>query len=131
MFSKKENIDSSMINLIYEKIERLIDIPKELDFIFNFKLENEKCSLILKEPSSQIIFKKLLHCMKINNVWNAKEFKNIILNIQDQTGVKGKNLWMPIRIVLTGNYHGPDIGSIVEILGKEKCKKRIQAQINE
>ena len=128
--SNKEKIDALMINLIQEKIERLIDIPKELDFIFQYKLQNEKCDFLLKENSSQIIFKELIERIKTNDVWNGQEFKNIISDIQKKTCIKGKDLWMPIRVVLTGNLNGPDIGSIVEILGKEKCKKRIQAQIN-
>ena len=130
-FSQNMQIDISMINLIYEKIERLVDIPKELDFFFNFELENEKCELIIKEKQSQIIFKELYNNINKNQKWTSDEFKNIIFNIQKKTGIKGKNLWMPIRVILTGKLNGPDIGSIIEILGFEECKKRIKNQINE
>ena len=40
-------------------------------------------------------------------------------------GIKGKLLWMPIRIALTGQMHGPELGYIVEYLGKEENIKRI------
>ena len=30
--------------------------------------------------------------------------------VQKETGVKGKNLWMPIRIAVTGITHGPELG---------------------
>ena len=49
--------------------------------------------------------------------------------IQDDTKIKGKNLWMPIRLAITGQMHGPDIGNIVEILGRDEVIRRIQ--INE
>ena len=62
---------------------------------------------------------------------DSNEFKIIVSEIQNSIGIKGKNLWTPIRIVITGKLRGPDIGSIVEIIGKEECIRRVQIQINE
>jgi len=47
-------------------------------------------------------------------------------SIQKKTGVKGKFLWMPVRIALTGRMHGPELPRVVEILGKEKCESFIK-----
>lgn len=41
--------------------------------------------------------------------------------VQKETGVKGKNLWMPIRVAVSGMVHGPELPETVEILGKEKA----------
>ena len=38
-----------------------------------------------------------------------------------KTGVKGKNLFMPIRIAVSGQMHGPELGETIELLGKEKA----------
>ena len=51
--------------------------------------------------------------------------------VQSNTNIKGKNLWSPIRIALTGTAHGADLGSIVEILGYKKCCQRIYQSIND
>lgn len=40
--------------------------------------------------------------------------------VQKETGVKGKNLYMPIRVATSGEQHGPSIGLTIEVLGKEK-----------
>jgi glutamyl-tRNA synthetase len=32
----------------------------------------------------------------------------------------------PLRIALSGKAGGPDLGAILEILGKEECLRRIQ-----
>jgi len=56
---------------------------------------------------------------------NNEVFRQIMKSIQIDTGIKGKNLWMPIRMALTGVEHGPELPVIVEILGLEKCKKYI------
>ena len=39
--------------------------------------------------------------------------------------VKGKELFFPIRLALWGDVHGPDIGLIIKILGKEKTLARL------
>ncbi|AMB99289.1 glutamate--tRNA ligase [Aerococcus urinaehominis] len=40
--------------------------------------------------------------------------------VQKETGIKGKNLYMPIRVATSGEAHGPSIGLTIEVLGKEK-----------
>ncbi len=42
-------------------------------------------------------------------------------------GIKGKYLYMPIRIYLCGNEHGPDLPKIISILGLRNCIQRIQS----
>lgn len=44
-----------------------------------------------------------------------------IKTVQKETGIKGKNLWMPIRVAVSGVTHGPELPETVEILGKEKA----------
>lgn len=41
--------------------------------------------------------------------------------VQKETGIKGKNLWMPIRVAVSGVTHGPELPETVELLGKEKA----------
>ena len=48
--------------------------------------------------------------------------ENILASIkavQKETGIKGKNLFMPIRIATSGQMHGPDLPNTIEIMGQE------------
>ena len=51
--------------------------------------------------------------------------RSVFKEIQKETGIKGKNLFMPIRVALTGQTHGPELFEIIPILGKEKLIKRL------
>ncbi len=53
-------------------------------------------------------------------------FKPLLSEVQKDTGVKGKNLFMPVRLALTGEEHGPEIGLIAYVLGKEEVLKRLK-----
>ena len=55
---------------------------------------------------------------------NTEFAKTIMKKVQKTTGVKGKNLFMPVRAILTGNVHGPELVNVIEILGKENLLKR-------
>ena len=43
-----------------------------------------------------------------------------------ETALKGKFVFMPIRVALTGQMHGPDLPKTMEVLGKETCLNRIK-----
>ena len=46
--------------------------------------------------------------------------------MQNKVGVKGKDLYMPIRLKLTGVTHGIELINIVNILGKEEVISRLK-----
>ena len=50
--------------------------------------------------------------------WNTGEIKSAIKRTGSRRGVKGKELFMPIRKALTGEEHGPDLATIIEIRGR-------------
>ncbi|MGR3741337.1 glutamate--tRNA ligase [Companilactobacillus sp. DQM5] len=53
--------------------------------------------------------------------FTATQIMNAINETKVQTGVKGRKLFMPIRIATTQSMHGPGIGEAIELLGKEKA----------
>ncbi len=53
------------------------------------------------------------------NEFTADNIFPLFKETQKETGVKGKNLWMPIRIAATGSMHGPELHVAIELLGKE------------
>ena len=53
------------------------------------------------------------------------DFGTLKKEVQTNAGVKGKDLFMPLRIALTGRLHGPDLGVISQWLDVKKVLKRI------
>ncbi len=51
--------------------------------------------------------------------WERENIRQTIKAVGRKLAVKGKDLYMPLRIALTGSMHGPDLVSIVEIRGRE------------
>ena len=62
-------------------------------------------------------------------VINKEDVKGIVKNTQVNANVKGKMLYMPLRIALTKEMHGPDFSSLVYLLGKEEIINRLNKVI--
>ncbi|EUJ47080.1 glutamate--tRNA ligase [Listeria riparia] len=61
----------------------------------------------------------------------ADEVKAAIKRVQKATGAKGKGLFMPIRVAVTGEMHGPELPQSIEVLGREKVVNRLENRLNE
>ena len=65
------------------------------------------------------------------DILNSKEFTidNIASSIKEtqvQTGQKGKNLFMPIRLATTYQEHGPELAKAIYLFGEELIKERLK-----
>ena len=45
-----------------------------------------------------------------------EEFKKIVNEVKAETGAKGKELFHPVRIAVTGSHSGPDFDKLIPIL---------------
>ncbi|WP_270311768.1 glutamate--tRNA ligase [Vagococcus fluvialis] len=63
-------------------------------------------------------------------VFEAADIKACIKAVQKETGVKGKNLFMPIRVAVSGQMHGPELAETIMLLGKEKVLDHIKQATN-
>src|SRR5690606_35182559 len=55
------------------------------------------------------------------NTWN-----DWVNSIKSHTGRKGKALFMPLRLALTGMDHGPELGNLLPVMGEDKVRQRLR-----
>ena len=84
---------------------------------------------MVDRDSSRQVFEALSQRMAAEEGIAKRQFLSIMKEVQKATGVRGKNLWMPVRIALTGEQHGPELPAVVEILGNETCLERLREQL--
>jgi len=48
--------------------------------------------------------------------------------VKDKTGAKGKALFMPLRLALTGRPHGPEMQKLLTLIGRERAMKRLSGE---
>ena len=58
--------------------------------------------------------------------WNVDVINTAINNVKNALNVKGKLLYMPIRIKASGLMHGPDLADTIYLIGKDTVIKRLK-----
>ncbi|HVL40891.1 MAG TPA: glutamate--tRNA ligase [Brevundimonas sp.] len=48
--------------------------------------------------------------------------------VKEATGAKGKALFMPLRLMITGQAHGPDMATLAPMIGRERIVKRLKGE---
>lgn len=116
-----------MIQIVRDSLVTLPDITPKLDLFFkdNLELENETLSVQVKTEEARQVYRSFLKLIETEKELTAENFGQIMKKVQKDTGIKGKKLWIPIRIAITLAEQGPDLTSVVDIFGKDKCLKMI------
>lgn len=57
--------------------------------------------------------------------WDETTWKAWTTAVKEKTGRKGKGLFMPLRLALTGLDHGPEMAKLLPLIGPEKAKRRL------
>lgn len=58
--------------------------------------------------------------------WDETTWMTWANAVKEQTGRKGKQLFMPLRQAITGMDHGPELAQLLLLIGPEKVKERLQ-----
>jgi len=59
--------------------------------------------------------------------WSDDPWHGLTNALKDETGRKGKPLFLPLRQALTGQDHGPDMKALLPLIGKDRALARLEA----
>ena len=90
--------------------------PQQLDETAMSELKKDNAEPTLKTFQAQI---------KTLPRFTATQIMQAIQATRREIGVKGRKLYMPIRIATTRSMHGPGIGEAIELLGYDKTQQHL------
>ena len=128
--------DSAWLDKAIETVrvhfEVLADAPKFMEIFAKdeFLLE-EEAKKICADPAAAIVvghLKKVLgeHLTASGETITAEAFAQVQDKVKADSGQKGKLLFMPMRIALTGATHGPELKLVIPLLGVKRALNRIE-----
>ena len=59
--------------------------------------------------------------------WSAQPWASLIAELKKSSGRKGRELFHPLRLALTGRESGPEMAGLLERMGKERAIRRLEA----
>ncbi|ANE46761.1 glutamyl-tRNA synthetase [Paenibacillus swuensis] len=116
-----------LVGLYQEQLNCAADIVPITSLFFDDIGElEEDTKAVLAEEQVPAVAEAFLKEVENAQEFSADGMKGLLKNVQTETGFKGKQLFMPIRAVLTGQVHGRDLNQTLFLLGKDKVVQRLQ-----
>jgi nondiscriminating glutamyl-tRNA synthetase len=116
---------AKITQLLAPAVDRLDQLPERAGRIFHYDaaaaLATPDNAEVLAWPHTEAVFSRFTIKVLDDEAaqagkLSAERFKAIINEVKAETGAKGKELFHPIRIVVTGSHSGPDFDRLVPIL---------------
>ena len=125
-------VDKALLNL-KDSFSNLVEAVAVFKLLskdgFDIQLEAEE---IKKWPYSKEVLQLWKQSLEERNeVYISKEvFKEIKNKIQKELGIKGKFLFMPIRVAMIGKLHGLELNAVVELIKRSLLVDRAKQTLS-
>ncbi|WP_278960523.1 glutamate--tRNA ligase [Lactobacillus apis] len=116
------SVQMSYTKQIVDLAKIFFDAPKDLS--------DEEINEIRKDEARPVIeeFKKQIDLIPR---FTSPQIMKAVQATRQETGIKGRRLFMPIRIATTRSMVGPGIGEAMELLGKEKVHEHLDLTLKQ
>jgi nondiscriminating glutamyl-tRNA synthetase len=125
---------ASILPMAVGSVDRLEEIPDRLRFIFEFDaaaaLTRDEVGHVVREPAARTVIEALAREIE-GPLLDKETFRALAGRVRSATGQKGKALFHPIRVALTGESGGPELDLAVPAIdrGAALCPQVALARI--
>lgn len=116
-----------ILEAVRGNLATLADLAPELaPFVDETPLPDADAQAVLAAPQAAAVCGAAAGAFAALAEWRAEGVKSAIQALGPALGIKGRELFQPIRAALTGRTHGPELPLIAELLGRERCVSRLE-----
>jgi len=103
-----------------DTLEELADaIAAVCRFDPNESLVSDEVREAVADESATKVVEALVDALRADGApENADAYKELTNRLKESTGQKGKGLFMPIRVAVTGSTHGPELKDLIPLLDR-------------
>ena len=110
-----------VVHLFAPAVDHLDQLTKKALFLFGFDPEharhNDENAEVLANDSARVVLAELAtHVRAHHDAVTPELFKSWLDEIKRATGIKGTELFHPVRIALTGKHSGPEFDKLIPLM---------------
>src|SRR5262245_17418155 len=119
---------TALLEAIRGNLGTLADLPNELaPFLAEPLTFEPDAQAALESPRAAELCEALAAAADGLAEWNGEQVKSAVQSLGRTLGLKGRELFQPVRAALTGRTHGPELPLVAELLGRARCVARLRA----
>ena len=110
-----------LLALFLPSANQLDELPAKAAFVFRFDpatahANDENAALLATESAPKVLAAFAARVVAHAGSVNPEQFKTWMNEIKVETGAKGKDLFHPVRIAITGSHSGPEFDKLIPVL---------------
>jgi len=121
-----ESEAESFINAVRDNVQMPDDVLNWAQIIYQDELELDHEEIAIVQGADGDFFRHTLEAL----VLHGTDFRALASEVKRRSAVKGKALFMPLRVALTGQQHGPEMGRILPLIGIERARQRFEKWVS-
>lgn len=120
-----------MVDILRQSITQLSEIKDSAAAFFSDEVEvdDETKSKVLGNEEAHQVLDAVLKSLDKVPFEDPKGSKAVVDQIGKDLSLKGKKLYWPVRVALSGKTQGPDLGAIISILGEKRVRTRLESAL--
>lgn len=123
---KSEEWIDKLISIYQNHLSYGKEIVELTEMFFNDNITlNDECKEFMNQEGVDNVVSTFKEEIKNITDWSIDNISAAINNVKEKANVKGKMLYMPIRISVSGFMHGPELPDTIYLLGKDKILERL------
>ncbi len=118
--------------LIQDRARTLAEVPQLTDFFFSDMLEYDAGLLLGKIEKAGAIkaLQAAITNLGVLSNWDAASLEDVLRPLAEELGVKTGVFFGLLRVAVTGRTAAPPLFQTMEVLGKERCLKRLLVAVD-
>ncbi len=102
-----------VLDAVLKNLDHLDQVPAAAKLVFEYDAASfasgEETRHVLEDPAAREVLKAFVSKMLALDGITYEKFREVAKSVQKETGRKGKDLFHPIRVALTGAASGPEL----------------------
>ena len=129
--SEEKKWVEQVMTALQERLSTIKEVAEQVKILLGEEvtIENEEAAAVLKEETAPLVISTFREKLLALEEITPETVKALLKALTKELKLGGKFVYMPIRVALTGQMHGPDLNLVIAILGKELVVRRLKNSV--
>jgi nondiscriminating glutamyl-tRNA synthetase len=116
-----------VVRLYRDQLEYAAQLPELAAWLKDPEAPGPGEEEVLNDPSAGKALAAFYNEAVALSDWTAEQIQAAFKRVQKTTGLRGRGLFMPVRVAATGRAHGPELPETLALLGRETVLNRLRS----
>jgi glutamyl/glutaminyl-tRNA synthetase len=111
------------LDAVRPRVSLLSEVPEQLRSFAGPATPAQRAAraAVLGDPESARVLRAVADRLEAVEPWTAESLQGAVREAGKDAGAKGRALFHPVRVALTGEAQGPDLAGVLRALGRDRA----------